>query len=161
MVRNYTATRILGVTATKETNIIACNYHLELFAGQNLDLLTQSDVVVGVGSPNPPSNQGVVTVSGHVVDGDSNNPLPGAEIYVLKAGFTFADWKSDNYAESDIFTSATSDNQGYYSLPDKLSLDVGYTFIMYVDGYSINYADNLVWTSQDPVNFQLDLSMSK
>jgi S1-C subfamily serine protease len=137
------------------------NYHLELFAGQNLDLLTQSDVVVGVGSPNPPSNQGVVTVSGHVVDGDSNNPLPGAEIYVLKAGFTFADWKSDNYAESDIFTSATSDNQGYYSLPDKLSLDVGYTFIMYVDGYSINYADNLVWTSQDPVNFQLDLSMSK
>jgi serine protease Do len=140
------------------------NYHLELYAGQNLDLMTQSDVVVGAGTNNgqsQPSNQGVVTVSGHVVDADSNNPLPGAEIYVLKAGFTFDQWKSDSYADSDIFSYAKADNQGYYSLPDKLTLDVGYTFIMYVDGYSINYADNLVWSNQDPLNYQLDLSMSK
>ncbi len=139
------------------------NYHIELYAGQNLDLLTQSDVAVGGGStpgPSQPSNKGVVTVYGQIVDADSHNPLPGAEIYVLKPDFTFADWKADNYADGDIFTSTKADNQGKYSLPDKLALNVGYTFILYVDGYSINYADDLVWTSQDPTNFELDLTMS-
>jgi serine protease Do len=139
------------------------NYHLELSAGQNLDLLTQSDVVVGKGQapgPSQPSSKGVVTVFGTIVDADSRNPLPGAEIYVLKPDFTFADWKAENYADGDIFTSTKADNQGKYSLPDKLALNVGYTFILYVDGYSINYADNLSWTSKDPTNFELDLTMS-
>jgi len=139
------------------------NYHLELYAGQNLDLLTQSDIVVGASTnngPSQPSNQGVVTVSGQVLDADSHNPLPGAEIYVLKPDLTFSQWKANDYADSDIFTFAKSDNQGYYSLPDKLALDVGYTFVMYVDGYSINYADNLVWSSQDPLNYELNLTMS-
>jgi hypothetical protein len=31
---------------------------------------------------------------------------------------------------------------------------------LYVDGYSINYADDMVWTSQDPTNYELDLTMS-
>ena len=140
------------------------NYHLELYAGENLNLLTQSDVVVGAGSnngPTQPSNQGVVQVFGYVVDADSNNPLPGADVYVLKPGITFADWKANDFADADLFTSAKADNQGYYSLPKKLSLDVGYTFIIYMEGYAINYADSLVWSAQDPVNFQLDLSMSK
>jgi serine protease Do len=141
------------------------NYHLELYSGQNLDRLAQSDVVVGGGSGsgpvNPPSNKGVVTVSGYVVDADSNNPLPGAEIYVLKAGITFADWKANSFADTDIYTYAKADDQGYYSLPDKLSLDVGYTFIMFVEGYSVNFADNLVWSAQDPIDYRLDLSMSK
>jgi serine protease Do len=140
------------------------SYHLELYAGKNLDLLTQADVVVGTASnngQNQSSGQGQVSVSGHVVDADSSNPIPGAEIYVLKANFTFANWKDDGYADKDIFSYAKADNQGFYSLPDKLSQDVGYTFIMFVDGYSVNYADNLVWTSSDPLNYQLDLSMSK
>jgi len=140
------------------------NYHIELYAGQNLDLLTQADVVVGASTnsgPSQPSNQGVVTVSGQVLDADSQNPLSGAEIYVLKPDFTFSQWKADDYADSDIFTSTKTDNQGYYSLPDKLALNVGYTFIMYVDGYSINYADDLTWSSQDPLDYQLNLTMSK
>jgi serine protease Do len=141
------------------------NYHLELYAGQNLDRLTQSDVVVGGGSNggpvNPPSDQGVVSISGYVVDADSNNPIPGAEIYVLKPGIKFADWKANNFADGDLFSYAKADSQGFYSLPNKLSLDVGYTFIMFVDGYAVNYADNLVWSAQDPTDFRLDLSMSK
>jgi S1-C subfamily serine protease len=139
------------------------NYHIDLYAGQDLKLLTQSDVVVG-GSTNSapqPSNQGVVTVSGQVVDGDSMNPLPGAEIYVLNPEITFAQWGNDNFAETDIFSYAKADNQGNFTLPDKLALNVGYTFVIYVQDYKIQYGDNLVWTSQDPVNYQMEIKMSK
>lgn len=138
------------------------NYHLELYAGQNLDRLTQSDVVVGGGGGLPqPSSQGVVSVSGYVIDADTENHLPGAEIYVLKPGITFDDWQANDFADSDLYTYAKADNQGYYALPDKLSLGVGYTFIMFVEGYAVNYADGLVWSAGDPVDFQLNLSMSK
>jgi hypothetical protein len=139
------------------------NYHIDLYAGQDLKLLTQSDVVVG-GSTNSapqPSNQGVVTVSGQVVDGDSMNPLPGAEIYVLNPEITFAQWGNDNFAETDIFSYAKADNQGNFALPDKLALNVGYTFVIYVQDYKIQYGDNLVWTSQDPINYQMEIKMSK
>jgi len=140
------------------------NYHIELYAGQDLKLMTQSDVVVGGGTnpaPNSPSNQGGVTVFGQVVDADSKNPLPGAEIYVLNPSVTYAQWKTDNFAKTDIFSYAQADDQGNYSLPDKLALNVGYTFVVYVKGYKITYGDNLVWTSQDPINYQMDLTLSK
>ncbi len=140
------------------------NYHIELYAGQNLDLLTQSDVVVGGSAnsgPSQPSNQGVVTVFGQVLDADSNNPLPGAEIYVLNPGITFDQWTANNFADADIFSFAKADDQGNYSLPDKLSLDVGYTLVVYVEGYKITYGDNNVWTSHDALYYQWDISMSK
>ncbi len=139
------------------------NYHIELYAGTNLSLMTQSDVLVG-GESNgalPPAGQGVVTVSGQVTDADSKNPLPGAEIYVLNSGTTFEQWKANGFANTDIFTYAKADDNGNYSLPDKLALDVGYTIVVYMDGYKITYGDNLTWTSKDPVNYQMDLSLSK
>ena len=134
------------------------NYHIELYAGQNLDLLTQSDVVVG---PGQTTNQGVVTVFGQVTDADSGNPLPGAQVYVLLPGITYSQWKANNYDEADLFSYAMADDQGNYVLPDKLALDVGYTFAIYAEGYGITYGDNLVWTSQDPLNYQMDISLSK
>jgi S1-C subfamily serine protease len=139
------------------------NYHIELYAGQDLDLLTQSDVAVGGGTTGPgqPTNEGVVTVFGQVTDADSGNPLPGAQIFVLNPGTTFAQWKTNNFADADIFSYAKADDQGNYVLPDKLALNVGYTFAVYVEGYSITGGDNLTWTSQDPVNYQMDIPMSK
>jgi len=139
------------------------NYHLELYAGQNLDLLAQADVVVGGSAgpnPNPNNSQGVITVYGHVYDANSNNPLPGAMIYVLVPGMTYDQWKASNFAEKYVLTSATSDNQGNYSIPVKLAVNVGYTILAYLDGYTINYGDNLTFTSQDPVNYQLDVPLS-
>jgi len=141
------------------------NYHIELYAGQDLKLLTQSDVVVGGGSnpvpSQPSSGQGVVTVSGQVLDGDSMNPIPGAQIFILNPGINFAQWKTDQFANADIFTFATADNQGNFQLPDKLALNVGYTIIIYAEGYKVTYGDNLSWTSQDPVNFQMTVKLSK
>jgi hypothetical protein len=139
------------------------NYHLELYAGQNFDLLAQNDIIVGGAGGNntdPNVSQGVVTVFGQIYDANSNNPLPNAEVYVLYPGTTYAQWKANNFADGDIFSFAESDNQGYYTLPDKLVLNVGYTFVVYVDGYSITYGDNLVWNDQDPLNYQMDISMS-
>lgn len=138
------------------------NYHVEFYAGQDFALLTQADVSVGGGGSNPNPNvaRGVVTVFGQVYDVNSNNPLPNAEVYVLNPGITYADWKANNYADADIFSFAKSDNQGYYSLPDKLALNIGYTFVVYVEGYTITFGDDLVWTDQDPVNYQMDVSMS-
>ncbi|HEY5270921.1 MAG TPA: trypsin-like peptidase domain-containing protein [Anaerolineales bacterium] len=139
------------------------NYHIELYAGQPLDRLTQSDVVVGGGTTGPgqTTNEGVVTVFGQVTDADSGNPLPGAQIFVLNPGTTFAQWKTNNFADADIFSYAKADDQGNYVLPDKLALNVGYTFAVYVEGYNITGGDNLTWTSQDPVNYQMDIPMSK
>jgi len=139
------------------------SYHIELYAGENLDLLTQSDTVVGGGGGGhtQPSGQGQVSVSGHIIDADSGNPIPGVEIYVLKPGIKFNDWKDNGYADTDLYTYAKSDSNGFYALPDRLSLDIGYTFIMFIEGYPVNYADDLTWTAQDPADFQLDLSMSK
>ncbi len=139
------------------------NYHVEFYAGQNYDRLTQGDVTVGGGggnNPNPNVGQGVVTVFGQVYDVNSNNPLPDAEVYVLNPGTTYAEWKANNYADADIFSFATSDNQGNYTLPDKLVLNIGYTFVVYKDGYTITFGDDLVWTDQDPLNYQMDISLS-
>jgi hypothetical protein len=139
------------------------NYHIKLYAGTDLSLMTQSDVVVG-GESNgalPPTNQGVVTVSGRVLDADSKNSLPGAEIYVLNPGISFDKWTNDGFANADIFTYAKADNQGNYSLPDKLALNVGYTIVVYAEGYKITYGDDISWTSQDPLNYQMDLKLSK
>lgn len=139
------------------------NYHVEFYAGENYDRLTQGDVTVGGGgggNPNPNVDQGVVTVFGQVYDVNSNNPLPDAEIYVLNPGTTYANWKANNYADADIYSFTTSDYQGNYTLPDKLALNIGYTFVVYKDGYSITFGDDLVWTVQDPLDYQMDISLS-
>lgn len=139
------------------------NYHIELYAGTNLSLMTQSDVTVG-GESNgalPPTSEGVVTVSGQVLDADSLNPLPGAEIYVLNPGINFDKWNSDGFANADIFTYAKADNQGNYTLPDKLALNVGYTIVVYAEGYKITYGDDISWTDQDPTNYRMNLKLSK
>jgi serine protease Do len=138
------------------------NYHIELYAGQNLTLMTQSDVVVGGGSsPNPPSGQGVVTVSGQVVDADSMNPLPGAQIFVLNPGITFSQWKTDGFIDADIFTYTKTDDNGNFQLPNKLALNVGYTIVIYADGYKITVGDNQVFTSKDPVDYKMRIKLSK
>ncbi len=139
------------------------NYHIELYAGTNLSLMTQSDVTVGGASNGtvPSTSDGVITISGQVIDADSKNPLPGAEIYVLNPGITFDQWNTDGFANADIFTFAKADDQGNYALPDKLALNVAYTLVVYAEGYKITYGDNLTWTSKDPVNYQMDLKLSK
>jgi serine protease Do len=139
------------------------NYHLELYAGQNLDKIAQADVVVGgtAGNNQPPNNsQGVITVYGQVYNANSNNPLPGAAIFVLVPGVTFDQWKTSNFDENSVFTSAKSDNQGNYSLPVKLAVNVGYTIVAFLDGFTINYGDGITFTSQDPVQYKLDVPLS-
>lgn len=139
------------------------NYHLELFAGQNLDKIAQAEVVVGGTAGNnqiPNNSQGVITVYGQVYDANSNNPLPGAVVFVLVPGVTYDQWKASNFDEQYVFTSATSDNQGNYSMPVKLAVNVGYTILAFLDGYTINYGDGLTFTSQDPIYYQLDVPLS-
>jgi hypothetical protein len=140
------------------------NYHIELYAGQNLALMTESDVVVGGGpgpGPNPPSNEGVITVSGVVVDADSMNPIPGALIIVLNPGITFAQWKTDGFIDADMFTYAKTDDNGNFQLPNKLSLNIGYTMVVFAEGYNGTYGDNQVFTSQDPVDYKMRIKLSK
>jgi hypothetical protein len=138
------------------------NYHVSLYVGTGNTLLTQADVVVGGGQPAPgPSDQGVVTLSGQVVDGDSMNPLPGAEIYVLNPGISFDQWKTDQGAMADVFSSAKADSQGNFSVPDKLALNVSYTVVFFVDGYKLKVFDNQTFDSKTPVNLKLLIKMTK
>ena len=137
-------------------------HQLERFA-ESRCRLTQGDFIVGGGggsTPDPNVARGVVTVFGLVYDANSNNPLPNAEVYVLNPGTTYASWKTNNYADADVFSFTNSDNNGNYTLPDKLALNIGYTFVVYVEGYTIIFGDDLVWTDQDPLNYQMDVSMS-
>lgn len=141
------------------------NYHLELYAGQNLSLLAQADVVVGgsggnAPAPGPSSAGSGVYLFGQVTDANSKKPLAGAEIYVLNQGLKIAQWKADNYADADILTSAKADAKGNYLLPAKLDLNVGYTVIVYAEGYPITYGEDLVWTAKDPALYQMDFSLT-
>lgn len=139
------------------------DYHLSLYAGSGNTLLSQADVVVGGGSnpPPPPSNKGVVTISGQVVAADSMNPLPGAEAYVLNPGVSFEQWKNDQGAMSDVFTSTTADNQGYFTLPDKLALNIKYTVVFFAQGYKLKVYVDQTFDSTTPVNLQLVIKMTQ
>jgi len=103
----------------------------------------------------------VISISGQVVDSDSMNPLPGAEVYVLNPGITFEQWRTDQGAMSDVFTSAKADNQGNFSVPDKLALNVGYTIVFYAEGYKLKVFENTSFDSKTPVNLQLLIKMTK
>ncbi len=138
------------------------SYHLSLFAGSDNKLLASADVVVGGGSnPPPPSNQGVISISGQIVDADSMNPLPGAEVYVLNPGVSFDQWKADQGSMSDVFTSTVADNQGYFALPDKLALNVSYTVVFYAEGYKLTVFADQVFDSSTSTDLQLLIKLTK
>lgn len=140
------------------------SYHVEFYAGpgDNLPLLTQGDVVVGEGQPPvPPSPQAGVQISGTVYDQDTENPIEGALVFILKTGVSFDDWDQHGYTDDDVFTLSQTDSQGYFSLTDNLERNTPYTLVVYAEGYLTSYGDDLVWSDDEPADFSMDIPLTK
>lgn len=135
-------------------------YHVELYAGPNMPLLTEGDVSVGGGGGQPatPHVHGDVFLYGTIIDGDTNRAIGGAVVGVLMPGVTYDQWSGD---EAEVFTWAETDRNGQYALPDPIARDTPYTIFVYAEGYRSKYGDGLVWTAQDPSQYQFDLSLVK
>jgi len=139
-------------------------YHLELFAGQGSDPLSQADVVVGNGStpgPQQPSAAGDIQLSGTVTDKATGNPISGAYVIVLNSGVTYEDWSAANYPDSDVLTYTQSDSNGHFALPMKLARNTPYSLVCGAEGYQGIAGDNLVWKDSDPANFNMNIALSK
>jgi S1-C subfamily serine protease len=137
-------------------------YHLELFAGDGKDPLTQSDVVVGSGSSQPqPSTKSGVRVSGTVTDKDTGNPIPGTYVMILNPGVKYTDFVDAGYPKADILMYTQTDSNGQYVLPKKLARNTSYTLVASAQGYYDAYGDDLVWDDQKPSDFTMDISLTK
>lgn len=140
------------------------DYHLELYAGSELALLTQGDITVGggggvdPGGTEAPVSEGQVQLVGIIYDGDTNQVIEGAEFYVLLPGLTFEAWDG---SEDGVYTWAETNSEGYYELPDLISRDTEYTVVVWAEGYRVKSGDGLVWTEAEGDIFQMDVAMVK
>jgi serine protease Do len=139
------------------------NYHLQLFAGPDLPLLAESNVVVGdgTGGTTKPSTARGVTLSGKITDADTGKPIPDALVFVLKPGVLYDQWSQANYPEKDVYTYTSSDARGDYVMPIRVERNVSYTVVAGAKGYYDAAGDGLMWTDTDPANYQLDITLSK
>jgi hypothetical protein len=152
-----------GTSLSNQGNPLADgSYHLELFAGDSQDPLTQSDVVVGSAAGNPqPSTKGGIRISGTVTDRDTGNPIPGTYVLILNSGVHYADFVAAGYPKADVLMYTQTDSNGEYVLPKKLARNTPYTLVASAQGYYDAYGDDLVWNDQKPSDFTMDISLSK
>ena len=137
-------------------------YTFALYAGPDLPLLTEGEVVIGAGAAaTQPAAKGEIQLSGTVYDQDTNKPIPGAIVIVLKSGVTYDDWLNRNAPEADVFTWDRADSRGYYSLPDKLLRNTPYTIAAGAEGYWDTYEDGLVWDDQKSADYTLDIGLKQ
>jgi serine protease Do len=140
-------------------------YHVEVSVDNGAGPLTQADVVVGsgggTGAPSQPNKANGVTLYGNVYDADSNNGISNVDVVVLKPGITYDMWSNNNYAKSDTFTYTQTDANGNYRMPNPLQRNTKYTVVALAKGYYDQYGDDLVWTDQDPAEYELNIGLSK
>jgi hypothetical protein len=138
------------------------NYRLQLFAGTDLPQLAESSVTVGGGSSGvvpPPSGSGV-DLFGTVTDADTGKPVAGALVFVLVPGVTYDAWAAANYPDSNVYTYTLTDSNGNYDMPLTISRGESHTIVASAQGYYDRYGDGLVWTDQDPDQYQLDIQLT-
>ncbi len=138
-------------------------YTVEIYAGDDLDLISEADVAVGWGSaasgnlPTTASNS--VLVEGAISDAVSGKPIEGAAIFILYPGSDLDNWL-DRPADDEIFTFAESDANGEYRLPDALPRGKSYPGIVAATGYrsSDGYLDI---TAADPETVIVDVELNR
>jgi serine protease Do len=138
-------------------------YHVELFAGTDT-LLTKGDVSVGggPGGNNPPASAGNgVTLYGIVTDADTNKPVSGALVIILKPGVTFDQWYAKDLPKEDVFTFSKTDSKGYFIMPTAINRNQAYTVVGAAEGYNFAYGDNIVWTDKDPDKYEFNFKVTK
>jgi S1-C subfamily serine protease len=133
-------------------------YVLEVYAGEDLQLVGVAETVIGATTVVDGPGSGV-TVRGIVVDADSGQPIPGAVIFILYPDVDLDAWLADPQ-EADVLAFAEADNRGEFILPVSLQRGVTYPGIVGFSGYrpSDGY---LTILDDDPDTIDLRLELSK
>jgi hypothetical protein len=125
----------------------------------NKTALSGGSVVVGNTSGDPAQTSSA-TVQGVVQDKDSQAPIQGADILVLKPGVKTQDFLQNGQQQSDVFTAGQSDSQGAFTLHDKLERHRVYSMIIAVEGYKTLGNDSFQINNEpDPVS--INIAMTK
>ena len=135
----------------------AGKYTLKALVG-GVDMQTGSATIAaakGAGKTPPQTSRGV-TVSGYLADGDTDEPIAGALVGLLKPGVTVARFAKE---KSDALVAAfgMSDEDGYYELTPPVARDQVYSVIIVADGsVAIAEDDALEITADDPDEVELE-----
>lgn len=104
------------------------DYRIEVYAGKGYPMIASADTVVG------PIKSGDIKLKGEVYDSLTGEGIPDAAFIVLNPGVDPAEWL-DNPTESDIYSTAVTNSNGNYSLPDPLERLVDYPIVTKAEGY--------------------------
>ena len=121
-------------------------------------LLTTGSVVVGSAGSDPAQSTSA-TVQGVVQDKDSQAPIEGAVILVLKPGVKLQDFIQNGQQDSDVYTAGKSDSQGAFTLQKKLVRHQVFAMIVAVQGYKSLGSDTFqVNDEPDPVSITIAMT---
>ncbi len=108
-------------------------YTLELYVeGQ---LVQTGTAIVGSGlapTPEPSPVEDGLLLQGYILDADTERGIPEAGLVVLQPGVSAAGWEGD---ETQVYTWAVSDRNGYFELPLPLERGQRYSLIVGAEGY--------------------------
>ncbi len=123
-------------------------------------VLQKGTTAVGTGvRPTPtPSPQDGVQVQGTITDLDTNRPIAGAIFLVLKPGITLDTFQ---WTDDELYTSAETDRQGFYRLPDLLRRGECYTMIIGAQGYWPYGEDDVCVAKDAPSVVDLPVQLEK
>jgi hypothetical protein len=139
-------------------------YYLEMYAGSNNNLIGTSGTVLvgsGGGGTTPPPAQGdTITVYGLVYDANTNNPISGAQVVILTPGTTYDQWQKDNYSDKYVIASLKTESSGKYKITG-VPRNTQFTIAFSAQGYYDMYGDNLIASSSDPAELEMNVGMNK
>lgn len=108
-------------------------YFVELVVeGQVVASGTAAIGVPGLPTPQPTKPQGGVQVEGNVVDLDTGRPIAGALVLVLNPGITL---RTFEWTFEEVYSSAETDRNGFFELPDQLARGECYTVAIGASDY--------------------------
>jgi len=128
-------------------------------------LLAEGEITVG-GKPQPepeptPARKtpGGVRVRGIIKDAYSGNPLAGAVFVVLRPPITVAEWANYGYPPSDMLSSAKTNREGRFALPERLERGTTYSVIAWALSYQGYYDDNFAIDTDAPDTLEVTIEL--
>ncbi len=134
-------------------------YSVELYAGQDLDLVGKAAVEVGGTAVSSTSSTNGVQVDGVITDADSGKPIREAVVFVLNPGVDPDAWVDDP-TDADVYDFAETNARGEFALTRLLERGVEYPAMAGKKGFQLNQGF-LLFEADDPDFVTLDLQLSR
>ena len=97
------------ITASQGTPLPDGSYSYNLFAGGDLHFVTGAKTTVG----QPGAGNGLVAVTGRIIDADTGKPIPWVFVYILKPGTDPQAW-SQTGSQADVASLGLSEDDGTF-----------------------------------------------